>query len=353
MNGDMADVLCERVKAANEHGLALALVGGGSKRFFGREPHGEPMELSGHRGIVSYEPTELVITARCGTPLSELEAALAERDQMLVFEPPHLGVDATVGGTVACGLSGPRRPFAGAVRDAVLGVKLINGKGEALTFGGQVMKNVAGYDLSRLMCGALGTLGVILEASFKVLPKPGVEATRRIELPAPEAIDRMSRWAGQPLPLSAACHDGEALYLRLSGAESAVRTGERQLGGDVVADGDGFWAEIREQQHPFFAGDEPLWRLAVRSGAPQPDLPGRWLVDWCGGQRWLRTDAPATRIRDEAQALGGHAQCFRGGDRAADVFHPLPDALMGLHRSLKAALDPKGILNPGRLYRDL
>lgn len=240
MNGDMADVLCERVKAANEHGLALALVGGGSKRFFGREPHGEPMELSGHRGIVSYEPTELVITARCGTPLSELEAALAERDQMLVFEPPHLGVDATVGGTVACGLSGPRRPFAGAVRDAVLGVKLINGKGEALTFGGQVMKNVAGYDLSRLMCGALGTLGVILEASFKVLPKPGVEATRRIELPAPEAIDRMSRWAGQPLPLSAACHDGEALYLRLSGAESAVRAGERQLGGDAVADGERF-----------------------------------------------------------------------------------------------------------------
>ncbi len=351
-NGDRTEELGEAVVAAAEAGTPLRPLGGDTKRDLGRPVAAEQLRLAGHAGIVEYEPTELVVTARAGTPLAELEAALAERGQMLGFEPPHLGSGATLGGTVACGLSGPRRPYAGSARDYVLGVRMLNGRGEVLRFGGQVIKNVAGYDLSRLMAGAQGTLGVLLEVSLRVLPVPGHEVTLVHELDAGTALAEINRWAGQPLPISAACHDGERLRVRLSGTEAGVRAAVTQLGGAVDGDGAAWWQALRERTLPFFAGDAPLWRLAVAPAAPQPDLAGSWLLDWGGAQRWLRSDAPAEQVRSAAAAAGGHATRIRPIDDDGP-FQPLPEPLFALHRRLKAALDPHGILNPGRLYAGL
>ena len=543
MNQDLTQALAERVAAAQAEGRPLRIQGGGTKTWLGRAVAGEPLAVGGHRGILSYEPTELVITARAGTPLAEIEAALAERGQWLAFEPPHLSpaigladgsldigaivstrssasagdnanantnananananasanasadanLDAggsayanaggmpgmaTLGGTIACGLSGPARPYAGAARDFVLGVRLINGKGEVLRFGGEVMKNVAGYDLSRLMAGAQGTLGVLLEVSLKVLPRPVAELTLIFELSPAEAIRRFNDWAGQPLPLSAACHDGERAYIRLAGNEAAVRAARLQLGGEVLddrmlagmampgaaakdmtakdkagavaqgmtvkamagaatqemaeaaaahaptaevatrrgsesgmaadqeaeygarsADRD-FWRGVRELRHPFFqAGSAPLWRLSLPPTAPLDPRLGSQFIDWGGAQRWVHSEHPLWPV---AQAAGGHASCYGlrfgrvaravsvaanldpsldpavstadavnaeqaaravspgSGEREpaaipeAEVFQPLPPALLALHRRLKAALDPRGILNPGRIYPEL
>lgn len=346
-DSDLSQELAGAVRAASR-GSPLQVAGGGSKRFYGRAPRGEPLAVAGHRGIVSYEPTELVLTARAGTPLREIESALAANDQMLAFEPPHFGDNATLGGTIACGFSGPRRPYVGSARDFVLGIKLINGKGEILSFGGQVMKNVAGYDVPRLMVGALGTLGVLLEISLKVLPRPEREITLRFTLPVESAISRMNAWAGQPLPLSAACYAGGFLYVRLSGSENAVQAARRKLGGDEEANAAELWPELREQRLDFFAGDAPLWRVSMPPAAPPIDLPGRWLLDWGGAQRWLKTTARATDVWEAAARAGGHATLFRGGDRAGDVFQPLPPALAQLHGRLKHAFDPAGVLNPGR-----
>jgi glycolate oxidase FAD binding subunit len=350
---DRTEALQGAVAAAHASGTPVQILGGGTKTFYGREPRGVPLSLAGHTGIVSYEPTELVISARSATPLAEIEAVLAANRQMLAFEPPHFGPGATLGGCVASGISGPRRPYGGAVRDHVLGVRLLNGKGEVLRFGGEVMKNVAGYDVSRLMTGAMGTLGVLLEVSLKVLPRPAVELTLRQSATVGHAIEAMGRWAGHPLPVSAAAFDGESLYLRLSGAESGVRAARGQIGGELVADGEGFWERLREHRHAFFASSMPLWRLSVPPAAPALDLPGKSLLDWGGAQRWLLSDAPASKIREAAAGTGGHACLFRGADRQGEVFHPLAPALEGLHRNLKRAFDPAGILNPGRLYAGL
>jgi glycolate oxidase FAD binding subunit len=352
-DADLSGPLQEEVARAFAHGEALHIRGAGSKDFIGREPRGRPLDLSEHRGIVAYEPTELVLTARAGTPLAEIERALAVERQLLAFEPPHLGPGATLGGTVACGLAGPRRPYAGAVRDFVLGVRIINGRGEVLRFGGQVMKNVAGYDVSRLMAGAFGTLGVLLEVSLKVLPRPAVEVTLAHEVDAPEAIETMSRLAGRPLPLSAAAHWDGRLHLRLSGTGSGVDAARRALGGETVAEADDVWAGVREQRLPFFLGAGSLWRLSVPPSSPPLDLPGEWLLDWGGAQRWLRSEADAGTVRAAVARVGGHATRFRGGDRQDQVFQPLPPALASLHRRIKQAFDPRGILNPGRLYPDL
>ena len=353
MAGDESGALQEQVREALTADRPVRIVGGDSKGFMGRASEGETLAVGGHSGIVSYEPTELVITARAGTPLAELEAALAEQDQMLAFDPPHFGDAATLGGTVACGLSGPSRPYAGSARDFVLGCTLLNGKAESLRFGGEVMKNVAGYDVSRLMTGALGTLGVLLEVSLKVLPRPAHEITLRKACTTARAIETMNYWAGRAVPLSAAAYDGEQIYLRLSGAESAVRAAQTKLGGDLIAEGEDFWHKLREHQHGFFRTDKPLWRLSVPPGTPPLDVPGKCLLDWGGGQRWLVSEAPAETIRTAAERVGGHAALFRGGDREVEVSHPLPDPLMKLHRNLKQAFDPRGIFNPGRLYRDL
>jgi glycolate oxidase FAD binding subunit len=328
----------------------LRIRGGGSKDFYGQDLAGEVLDTRSHAGIVDYEPTELVVTAKCGTPLAELEAALAERKQFLAFEAPAFG-DATIGGVVAAGLSGPRRAAVGAVRDFVLGVKVIDGEGRLLNFGGQVMKNVAGYDVSRLMAGSLGTLGLIVEVSLKVLPLPVAERTLRFDLPEGKALELMNDWAGKPLPLSASCwHDG-TLSVRLSGASAAVDAATAALGGDVVADGDAarLWAELREQRHAFFAPDAPLWRLSLPSVAPAVALPGPTLIEWGGAQRWLRGD-DAAAMRAAATKLGGHATLFRGGDKTAGVFQPLEPVAARLHRELKRAFDPHGVFGPGRMY---
>jgi glycolate oxidase FAD binding subunit len=351
----MLERLSERVRDAAARGAPLRLRGGGSKDFYGGEPRGEVLDTRAHAGIVDYEPTELVVTARCGTPLAELEGALAAQGQMLAFEPPHFGAGATVGGCVAAGLSGPRRAAAGAVRDFVLGVRVLDGKGRELAFGGRVMKNVAGYDVSRLLAGSLGVLAVILEVSLKVLPRPPAERTLRLELPQDKALESLNRWAGAPLPLSAsAWRDGE-LCVRLSGAERAVQAAAQKLGGEALeaAQAARFWSGIREQSDPYFAGDAPLWRLSVPSAAGPLDLAGALLVEWGGALRWLRSGADAATVRGAAARAGGHATLFRGGDKAAGVFAPLAPALLRLHRELKAAFDPAGVLNPGRLYPDL
>jgi len=349
------EALQERIREAAGRGTALCLRGGGSKDFYGNAPRGEVLDARSYAGIVAYEPTELVVTARCGTPLLELEKTLQEKNQFLPFEPPHFGPAATLGGCVASGLSGPRRASAGALRDFVLGAKLIDGRGNLLGFGGQVMKNVAGYDVSRLLTGSLGTLGLIAEASIKVLPRPQAEATLQLRMTEERALEALNQWAGQPLPVSAtAWHDGD-LGVRLSGSEAAVRAAAQKIGGERVpeAQAAAFWAGVREHTDPFFAGAEALWRVAVPPATPPLRLPGRQMIEWSGGLRWLKSDAGAQVMREAASRARGHATLFRVERRSGEAFSPLEPVAMRLHRSLKAAFDPAGILNPGRLYADL
>ena len=346
--------LVEHFQELVRNGRPLRIRGGGTKDWYGQRLAGDVLDTRGYTGIVDYEPTELVITARCGTPLADIEAALAERGQMLAFEPPHFGSQATLGGAIASGLSGPRRANAGAVRDFVLGCKLLDGKGDVLSFGGQVMKNVAGYDVSRLLAGSLGTLGLLLEVSVKVLPRAPREATLVFGgVNEIDAIRNLNEWAGQPLPVSASCwHDG-VLALRLSGANAAVDAAIRSLGGDVMPDCARFWASLREQQHAFFEGDMPLWRLSVPSTVGAIVLGSPQLIEWGGAQRWLRAPgdaATAERIRATVRACGGHATLFRGGDGSVGVFQPLAPAIGRIHERLKAGFDPVGIFNPGRMY---
>jgi glycolate oxidase FAD binding subunit len=340
--------MVEQVRAATAARAALVIRAGGTKDFYGNASDGERLDPRGYAGIVAHEPTELVITARCGTPLAELEVVLDAAGQMLAFEPPHFGSTATVGGCVAAGLSGPRRASAGGVRDFVLGCRLLVGSGEVLAFGGTVMKNVAGYDVARLAAGSLGVLGVITEVSLKVLPKPVAEATLRLELDEAAALKMMNQWAGQPLPVSATAWRDGVLHVRLSGARAAVAEAQQKIGGGE-ADGSALWQALREQTDAFFAGETPLWRLALPSVAQPLSLPGAQLIEWGGGQRWLRSSASASEIRARAAALGGHATLFRGGERR-DVFTPLPPPLAAIHQRLKAEFDPGGIFNPGRMY---
>jgi glycolate oxidase FAD binding subunit len=340
----------ETIARAAADRAPLRLRGGGTKDFYGARLDGEPLDTRAYHGVVSHDPTELVVTARAGTSLLELERTLAQCGQMLAFEPPHFGPGATVGGCVASGLSGPRRAYAGAVRDFVLGVRMMDGRGQDLRFGGQVMKNVAGYDVSRLMAGALGTLGLLLEVSFKVLPLPKAEVSLRFEMDERGAIETMNRWAGKPLPVSATCWHEGILTVRLSGAEAGVAAAWEKLGGETVADGAAFWASVREQTHPLFRGSDPLWRLSLKSTAPPLALPGRQLIEWGGALRWLVSPAPAQALREAAAKAGGHATLFRGHDKSASVFHPLPGPLFQLHLRLKQAFDPAGIFNPGRMY---
>jgi glycolate oxidase FAD binding subunit len=348
---DIAAELCAQVAEANRSGTALRIAGGGTKGFYGRPVAGAVLDLTPHRGITHYDPVELVVSVRAGTQLAELERVLAESGQQLPFEPPHLGPGATVGGMVATGLSGPRRPWTGAVRDFVLGTRLIAHDGQHLRFGGEVMKNVAGYDLSRLMVGAQGTLGVLTEVSLKVLPLPGAAHSLQLQMPLTTALAKLAKWGRQPMPLTgAAWHDG-SLYLRLEGGGRSVDANRARLGGESLDPA--FWDRLREHELPFFdsADPRPLWRISVPHTTPPQDLNGDWLYDWAGAQRWLRSDAPAPAIRDAAVRAGGHATCYTPG--AADPFTPLAPVLARHHRQLKDRLDPMHILNPGRLYPDL
>ncbi|MDI3515530.1 MAG: glycolate oxidase binding subunit [Rhodocyclaceae bacterium] len=349
-SNDLSAELLARVDRALAERTPLRIHGGGTKAFYGRPVEGELLDTRGHRGIVSYDPTELVITARAGTPLVELEAALDAAGQMLACEPPHFGPGATVGGMVAAGLSGPRRPWVGSVRDFVLGCRVITGTAKHLRFGGEVMKNVAGYDVSRLMAGSLGCLGLITEVSFKVLPKPRNSLSLRLEMDAERALERLAEWGQQPLPITAACHDGEALMLRLEGGEGSVAAARQHLGGEEIPPA--FWQALREHELAFFRDRRPLWRVSVANDS-RPALPaGKQLIDWGGAQRWLKTDADADAIRAAAQAAGGHASCFTPGVVDSPL-QPLPEVLMRYHRQLKAQLDPQGIFNPGRMYAGL
>ena len=350
MSGDFITGLCERVRDASSRNAPLRIRGGGTKDFYGEALEGEPLDMAGYSGVVAYEPKELVLTVRAGTKLAEVESALAAERQMLPFEPPHFGQGATIGGAVAAGLSGPRRPYTGAVRDFVLGTRIVNGKGEDLSFGGRVIKNVAGYDVSRLMAGALGTLGIITEISFKVLPRAPAEVTLAFEMDEANANMAVNRWAGQPLPLSATAWQDGRLRVRLSGAESAIAAAKAKMGGDEIAE-DGYWAQLREHRLPFFAANAPLWRLSVAQTAEPVSMRFPQLVEWGGGLRWIAGDIDSLEIRSTAERLGGHATLFRGADKSAGVFHPLKPAILKIHRRLKGAFDPAGILNPGRMYR--
>jgi glycolate oxidase FAD binding subunit len=383
--GDMANMehalrtLSDRIAAARTDGTALCIRGGGSKDFLGSSP-GELLDTRGLDGILSYEPTELVVTVGCGTPLAELEALLAEQGQCLPFEPPHLrwsqgagASAATVGGMLAAGLAGPARASVGGVRDYVLGLKLINGLGQHLTFGGQVMKNVAGYDVSRLMVGARGTLGLLTEVSLKVLPLAPAEATLCFALEQAQALEQLHRWAGQPLPLNASCWVCDAsnaaapkpsLYVRLRGAVAAVEAacqkmlaeapGER-LDQELVAPD---WDMCRDQQLPFFrarpAPDALLWRLSLPQTAPVLALPAQPLIEWHGALRWLWAPASAAaHIQSVAQSAGGSAELFVDLDadhRVQSRCRPMrapSAALQAISQRLKASFDPQGIFNPG------
>ena len=347
------DYIVDAIRLAADSHSPLRIRGAGSKDFYGGLLAGDVLDVSTFRGIVAYEPTELYVTAKAGTPLAEIEAALAEQGQMLAFEPPHFA-GATLGGAIAAGLAGPRRQQAGAVRDFVLGVKLVDGTGQVLDFGGQVMKNVAGYDVSRFIAGSLGTLGVIAEATLKVLPRPVAETTLEFACDEAEALRRLNAWGGLPLPISASFWCDGRLWLRLSGAEAAVAAAGRKLGGRVLAGAAASWQAVREQTHAAYAAPT-LWRLALPSTAAPLALDGLRAIEWGGGLRWYASPAETAVVRAAAAAAGGHAVLYRAAEsqRCRDgAFAPLTPVLLALHRRLKKAFDPRGILNPGRMYAE-
>ncbi|MDR5873599.1 glycolate oxidase subunit GlcE [Vreelandella gomseomensis] len=354
-DGDIAEALCDQVREAHASRTPLRIVGGDTRAFYGRPVEGQALNLADHAGIVDYDPVELVVTVRAGTRLSDLEAVLADHHQMLAFEPPAFGAASTIGGAVATGLSGPRRPWAGAARDFVLGTRLITQEGKLLRFGGEVMKNVAGYDLSRMMTGAQGTLGVLADISFKVLPLPSARHSLRLSMGIDDALKKLAELGRQPLPITAAAWHQDALFIRLEGGVSSVKATRERLGGDDL-DAD-FWQSLRDHQHDFFTPDEgqALWRLSLPPNTPPLalDIPEADIFyDWGGSQRWVKTSLDADTLRDACRAAGGHATCYtphsQGG--AESPFTPLPSVMEKYHRNLKAELDVHGIFNPGRLY---
>jgi len=348
---DLEAELATQIAAVAAAGGAVRIEGGNSKAFYGEPVEGLAIEVGGHGGVIDYDPAELVITLRAGCRLAEVESLLAGERQMFGFEPPAFGAGATIGGTLATGLAGPRRAFAGGVRDFVLGVKLIDGRGEALSFGGRVIKNVAGFDVSRLLVGSLGTLGVILEASIRVVPVPEAEATLAFDHADADAHLRWINSLGaEPWPISASSwRDGES-RLRLSGSEQGVTQAAAGLGGDRV---DFDWTALKEQSDGFFTGDEPLTRVALPPTTPDLGVDAPQLIEWGGAQRWLRGELDLAALRTRVAALGGNACAFRRHAPGGGVFQPLPDALLRLERNIKSRFDPAGIFNPGRLYPGL
>lgn len=359
ISNDDSAALLERVRQAAASATPLNIVGGDSKRHLGNR-HADAdsfatLSMLSHAGIISYEPTELVVSVRSGTPMTELNRVLEEAGQMLPFEAPVLP-GSTIGGVLACGLSGPRRPFAGSARDYVLGTRVINGQGQDLSFGGEVMKNVAGYDVSRLQVGAYGTLGVLLDVSMKVLPGPESELTLVHESQADDtrAFAALLR---RPLPLSGAMLIGERRYLRLSGSEAAVAAAARELGGETLsADEAGVWQAVRDHEHAFFrdaADGTRLWRISVADHAPAVDLPGRWLHDWAGAQRWLYTAATAEEIYRAAKAVGGHATRYAAGPADEPAFQPLEGVMQRLQTRVRDSFDADRLFNRGRFHPEL
>jgi len=360
---DDAKQLQDQVLRALDEQTPLNIVGGNSKHFLGKASQKENLILDTrtHRGIIEYDPRELVLTARAGTPLKEIEATLAENGQMLSFEPPHFAGEATLGGAIACGLSGPRRPYSGAARDLVLGCKLLNGRGEIVHFGGQVMKNVAGYDISRLMAGAYGTLGVLLEISLKVLPLPAASITHFYECNPETAIHFMSSLLRRALPVDALCYYKGQCYVRLSSSEQAVLSASKEIPGKALSNKSHFWQHLRDHQLSFFKNDTPLWRISCKPAtAPikiKDSIESDWLLDWGGAQRWFVGDIESDSIRATVSKTGGHVTCFRkdrkNNSDPVEIFQPLSQPMLALHQRLKASFDPQGIFNSGRMYAAL
>ncbi|MDH3418100.1 MAG: glycolate oxidase subunit GlcE [Gammaproteobacteria bacterium] len=353
---ELADVSIEdelraQIGAVAASGGEIEIIGGGSKRFYGESIEALPVDVSAHSGIIDYDPAELVITLRAGCKLAQVEALLAEQRQMFGFEPPCFGEDATIGGTVATGLAGPRRAYAGSIRDFVLGVKLLDGRGQVLQFGGRVIKNVAGFDVSRLMVGALGTLGIILEVSIRVVPQLETEITLAYEhASADEHIRWVNRLGSKPYPISASLwYDGRSL-LRLSGSEQGVRQASAQLGGEEIESG---WLDVKEQRLDFFDRAEPLSRISLPPTTPDL-LPGRsQLIEWGGARRWLCGEADVDAVRDQVAGAGGSLCAFQRHAPDVPRFHPLAPTMLTLQRNLKASFDPARIFNPGKLYPGL
>lgn len=355
MQRNLTEVFQQQIHQAIETKQALRIVGSDSKQFLGLAGDGRPLTASDHRGIIEYEPSELVIRVRAGTPLKEIQQTLTAHKQKLAFEPPTFGPGATLGGTIACNLSGPARPYQGAARDHVLGARIINGKGEVVRFGGEVIKNVAGYDASRLMCGAFGTLGLLLDVSLKVVPQEECQLTLTQSMDVKHALFSMTQLGRSSLPINALTHYHGQLYIRLAGNEHGVNSARQQLGGERLPESENFWQQLNEQQLDFFRkGDKPLWRLSLPFNQPELKLEGDWLLDWGGAQRWLRCSAPAEQIRQVAAQHGGHATLWRQTDNLSiSPFSPLTNTMMALHQRLKQAFDPAGIFNPSRLYSEL
>jgi glycolate oxidase FAD binding subunit len=348
---NLQQIIVDKVAGALDSGAALSIHGGNSKGFYGYPAQSEPLDISGHRGVVEYDPGELVMTCRAGSRLSEIREILRENGQHFPFEPPGFGDAATIGGTVACGFSGPARPWKGSLRDYLLGVKMVNGAAEVVQYGGQVMKNVAGYDLSRLLAGSMGTLGVLLETSFKVLPLPARELTLEFHCSQHQAIEKVNRWSGRPLPLSGAYWFEDCLRVRLSGAESEVARAASGLKPDLMGEHSECWLDLREHTLPFFSTAGNLWRLSVPPATGPLDIDGDCLLDWGGAQRWYCTAMPTDQIRELAAKAGGHATLFRG-DEDGEKFHPLAPALALMQTRIRQALDPNGVFNPGRMSRN-
>ena len=364
--GAGVEAIVDRIRSAHAAGTPLRIRGGGTKDFYGEAPPGDSLEVLDTRalaGAADHEPTELVVTAPAGMRVADLTSQLAEHGQYLAFEPPSYGPESTVGGMVAAGLSGPSRAVAGSLRDHLLGVSLISGTGELMHFGGRVIKNVAGYDVSRLIAGSLGILGVLVEASLKVLPMAGAEATLRFDMKPAEALAALHAWGAQPLPLDASAWWNGNLVVRLRGSSAAVERARQTLGGEPIAEALAalFWNDLRDHRDPFFVAaldaiehqDAALWRLSLPQTARLLGLTGDELIEWHGAQRWLSTSLPAAQVRDAAAGVGGHAVLFRGKDKSAGVFAPLSPPLRLIHERLKHSFDPRGILNPGRLYPGL
>lgn len=350
---DNTAALQEQVLQAIAEKQQLEIQGGNSKHFYGlqQRPDCQVISTATHRGVVNYQPAELLLTVRAGTPLTEIRELLAANNQVMAFEPPGFGAQATLGGTLACGLSGPARPFAGAARDHLLGIRLLNGQAQALRFGGEVMKNVAGYDTSRLMVGAMGTLGLMLEASIKVLPAPAAQQTLIHERTESEALGAIERLRGSYLPITGWCYAEGRSFIRLAGSEKNIAAVARQLGGETLGRDAQRWQALREHQLPFFDDPRPLWRLSLPSGTPPLNLSGRQLLDWGGCQRWLLSDADAPLIQNKCAELGGHAELFKGGSNQS-VFQYIDEALIPLQQRIKASFDPDKLFNPGRLSAD-
>ena len=375
--------LSQQVRAARESSTPLYIRGGNTKSFYGEpvttdltgsgssDAGGQAvsqstaaridrreLDISPYTGILSYQPSELVITARAGTLLTEIEQALAEQGQSLFFEPPRFGPTSTLGGCVASGLSGPRRMAAGSLSDFVLGARLLHSSGEVLSFGGEVMKNVAGYDVSRLLAGSMGSLGPIVELSIKVMPVPAHEQTQKLDVNETEALALHNTWRGLPLPISATAWIADpeseqgSLYVRVSGSQPAVLSAVTQIGGQPVQDDDSLalWDSLRDQTHVFFE-HRPLWRVAVPPTTEALGL-GPTLIEWNGGLRWVSTDLPAHQVRRTVEAHKGYATLYRYDHKPADVpvFHPLPNVLQQINRRMMKQFDPVGIFNPGRLF---